>query len=96
MGEKHGKNYFENGYDARHAAFLEDNFKILSQYNKEYSVERSVLITQQHWDMLIGELASVTRNGDKTLSGKVILTIMKRESGWKEGQKSSSNKSLIH
>ncbi|EGV2732662.1 RTX toxin hemolysin A, partial [Vibrio parahaemolyticus] len=70
---KHGKNYFENGYDSRHSAFLEDNFKILSKYHTEYSVKRSVLITQQHWDTLIGELASVTKNGDRTLSGKSYI-----------------------
>lgn len=68
--KKHGKNYFENGYDARHSAFLEDNFKLLSKYSEEYSVERAVLITQQHWDELIGELAGVTKNGDRALSGK--------------------------
>lgn len=71
--KKNDKNYFENGYDARHSAFLEDNFEILSQYNNEYSVERSILITQQHWDMLIGELAGITKNGDKTLSGKSYI-----------------------
>lgn len=67
---KHGKNYFENGYDARHSAFLEDNFKLLSKYSEEYSVARAVLITQQHWDELIGELAGITKNGDRALSGK--------------------------
>ncbi|NBL78710.1 RTX family hemolysin [Proteus sp. G2672] len=75
--KKHGKNYFENGYDARHSAFLEDNVKLLSKYSKEHSTELSVLITQQHWDDLIGELASVTKNGARVFSGKAYVDYYK-------------------
>ncbi|NBM04008.1 MULTISPECIES: RTX family hemolysin [Proteus] len=75
--KKHGKNYFENGYDARHSAFLEDNFELLSKYSKEHSTELSILITQQHWDDLIGELAGVTKNGARVFSGKAYVDYYK-------------------
>lgn len=70
---QYGKNYFENGYDSRHSAFLEDSFEILSQYNKEHSVDRVVAITQQRWDANIGELAGITRKGSHTKSGKAYI-----------------------
>ncbi|MDY4281373.1 MAG: RTX family hemolysin [[Pasteurella] mairii] len=70
---KYGKNYFENGYDARHKAFLEDSLSLLSSFNKQYETERAVLITQQRWDEYIGELAGVTGKGDKISSGKAYV-----------------------
>lgn len=84
--DKYNKNYFENGYDSRHSSFLEDSFAILSQYNKAYSVERTVFITQQHWDELIGELAGVTKKGDKITSGKVYVDF------YEEGKRLEQNK----
>ncbi|EFL78275.1 RTX family hemolysin [Actinobacillus pleuropneumoniae] len=71
--KKYGKNYFENGYDARHKAFLEDSFSLLSSFNKQYETERAVLITQQRWDEYIGELAGITGKGDKLSSGKAYV-----------------------
>ncbi|AUI65285.1 MULTISPECIES: RTX family hemolysin [Glaesserella] len=71
--KKYGKNYFENGYDARHKAFLEDSFSLLSSFNKQYETERAVLITQQRWDEYIGELAGITSKGDKISSGKAYV-----------------------
>lgn len=71
LGKKYGKNYFENGYDARHAAFLEDSFNLLSSINDEYNVQKAIIITQQSWDENIGTLAGITKNGNRVQSGKV-------------------------
>ena len=71
--KKYGKNYFENGYDARHSAFLEDTLSLFETFSKEARVDRSVLITQQHWDEYIGELAGITRQGDRVTSGKTYV-----------------------
>ncbi|EFE4632186.1 RTX family hemolysin [Escherichia coli] len=71
--EKYGKNYFENGYDARYKVFLEDSHNLLQSYADKYSVERAVIITQKYWDAQIGELAGITYNGEKISSGKAYI-----------------------
>ncbi|BFU59324.1 MULTISPECIES: RTX family hemolysin [Rodentibacter] len=66
-----GKNYFENGYDSRHAEYIaEKALEKFSELAKEYKTQRSLAIIQQHWDENIGELAGVTRNGARIKSGK--------------------------
>ncbi|EIK5258247.1 enterohemolysin EhxA [Escherichia coli] len=74
--KEHGKNYFENGYDARHAAFLEDSLSLLADFSRQHAVERAVAITQQHWDEKIGELAGITRNADRSQSGKAYINYL--------------------
>lgn len=77
--EKHGgKNYFENGYDARHSAFLEDSFKLFKELRDKYNAENVVSITQQGWDERIGALAGITRNGDRIQSGKAYVDYLKK------------------
>jgi len=74
-----GENYFEKGYDSRYSAFVEDNLKMLNEMAEEIGAKSLVAITQQGWDSMLGELAAVTRLGDKISSGKVYTSIISNE-----------------
>ncbi|EFC4421672.1 hypothetical protein FDP73_23285 [Escherichia coli] len=71
-----GENYFEHGYGSRYSAFVEDNLKMLNEMAEEMGAKSLVAVTQQGWDSMLGELAAVTRLGEKISSGKLYTSII--------------------
>ncbi len=49
---------------------------MLADFSRQHAVERAVAITQQHWDVRIGELAGITRNADRSQSGKAYINYL--------------------
>ncbi|HCQ9025501.1 TPA: hypothetical protein OMI62_004768 [Escherichia coli] len=67
-----GQNYFDHGYGSRYSYLLKENLNFLNELASMYQKESLVVVTQQAWDKQIGELAAVTKLGDKISSGKVF------------------------
>lgn len=71
--EQHpGENFFEHGYSSRYGAFLKENLEFLNEIADIYKKDSLVTVTQQGWDQQIGELAAITKRGEKISSGKVF------------------------
>ncbi len=71
-----GENFFERGYDSRYAQFLKENMAFLNEIADAYKADSLVTVTQQGWDQQIGELAAITKLGEKINSGKVFADVI--------------------
>lgn len=79
-----GQNFFDNGYASRYAELLKDNLEALKTLATHF--DSVVAVTQQGWDKQIGELAAVTKLGEKITSGKIFSDVISVEGVLKDSK----------
>ncbi|EBJ5114620.1 hypothetical protein DV589_24970 [Salmonella enterica] len=75
--EHPGQNFFDSGYTSRYKEILSENMVFLKEISETHHTDSLVAITQQGWDQQLGELAAITKLGDKISGGKVFSDIFK-------------------